>query len=261
MKIPVYVIDAFTQKVFGGNPAAVCPLDDWLSDDVMQKIGMENNLSETAFFVREGERYRLRWFTPTVEVDLCGHATLASSFVVFNYLDRSAQTIVFESRSGELRVGREGERITLDFPAWKPEACEAPPALLEGLGTEPREVLRSQIGYVAVLDSEDEVRNLKPDMNSFLKLPGALGVLVTAEGRKSDCVSRFFAPGAGIAEDPVTGAAHCTLTPYWAKRLGKREIHALQVSARGGELFCTDAGERVKISGHAARYSEGFIYL
>jgi PhzF family phenazine biosynthesis protein len=261
MKIPLYVIDAFTRKVFGGNPAAVCPLDEWLPADAMQKIAMENNLSETAFFVRESEGYRLRWFTPTVEVDLCGHATLASSFVIFNYLDTSADSVTFDSRSGPLRVSREGHRITLDFPAWRPEACDAPPALVEGLGAEAREVLRSQIGYVAVLGSEEEVRALRPDMQSFLKLPDALGVVVTARGRESDCVSRFFAPGAGIPEDPVTGAAHCTLTPYWAGKLSKRHIHALQVSARGGELFCEEAGDRVRISGHAARYSEGFLFI
>lgn len=260
MKIPFYVIDAFTRKVFGGNPAAVCPLDSWLPDEVMQKIGMENNLSETAFFAREGEGYRLRWFTPTVEVNLCGHATLATSFVIFNYLDPEAQSITFDSRGGPLSVTRDGERITLDFPAWRPEACEAPAALIEGLGVRPLEVMRSQIGYVAVLGSEDEVRGLKPDMQSFIKLEGQ-GVLVTARGRESDCASRYFAPGAGIPEDPATGSAYCTLTPYWSEKLRKREIHARQVSARGGEMFCTYNGDRVKISGHAARYSEGFIYL
>lgn len=260
MKIPLYVIDAFTRKVFGGNPAAVCPLDSWLADDVMQRIAMENNLSETAFFVREGAGYSLRWFTPTIEVDLCGHATLASSFVIFNYLDPAAESITFNSRSGPLKVTREGERLTLDFPALRPKPCDAPPALLEGLRATPREVLRSQAGYVAVLDSEEEVRGLKPDVQSFLKLD-ALGVIVTARGRESDCVSRFFAPAAGIPEDPVTGLAHCTLTPYWTEKLSKPQIHALQVSARGGELFCEQAGERVKISGHAARYSEGFLFL
>lgn len=260
MKIPLYVIDAFTRKVFGGNPAAVCPLEDWLPADAMQRIAMENNLSETAFFVREGEGYRLRWFTPTVEVDLCGHATLASSFVIFNYLDPSADAVTFDSRSGPLRVAREGERITLDFPSWRPEPCEPPPALTEGLRLTPREVLRSPIGYTAVLGSEEEVRSLRPDFQALLKLD-ALGVVATARGRESDCVSRFFAPGAGIPEDPATGAAHCTLTPYWAEKLSKREIHALPVSARVGELFCVDAGDRVKISGHAVRYSEGFLYL
>lgn len=259
-KIPLYVIDAFTSRVFGGNPAAVCPLDEWLPKDVMQQIAMENNLSETAFFVREGERYRLRWFTPTIEVDLCGHATLASSFVIFNYLDPTASSITFDSLSGELRVMREGERLTLDFPTLRAEPTDAPADLFAGLKAEPRETLLSPLGYLAVFDSEDDVRNLKPDFNTLARL-NVLGVIATARGRESDCVSRFFAPIAGINEDPVTGGAHCTLTPYWSEKLGKREIHALQVSARGGELFCTDAGDRVKISGHAVRYSEGFLYL
>lgn len=260
MKIPLYVIDAFTSRVFGGNPAAVCPLDEWLPADVMQKIGMENNLSETAFFVREGDRYRLRWFTPAIEIDLCGHATLASAFVIFNYLDTKADSITFDSLSGELRVAREGERITLDFPAFRAEPADAPAELLAGLKAEPRETLRSPLGYLAVFDSEDDVRNLKPDFAALARLD-ALGVIATARGRNSDCASRFFAPRVGIPEDPVTGGAHCTLTPYWSEKLGKREIHALQVSARGGELFCTEAGDRVKISGHAVRYSEGFLFL
>jgi PhzF family phenazine biosynthesis protein len=259
-RIPLYVVDAFTSRVFGGNPAAVCPLDKWLPDDVMQKIGMENNLSETAFFVREGERYRLRWFTPTIEVDLCGHATLASAFVIFNYLDTKADSITFDSLSGELRVAREGERITLDFPALRAEPADAPADLVAGLKTEPRETLLSSMGYLAVFDAEDDVRNLKPDFATLARL-NALGVIATARGRESDCVSRFFAPIVGINEDPVTGAAHCTLTPYWSEKLSKREIHALQVLTRGGELFCEDAGDRVKISGHAVRYSEGFLFL
>jgi len=261
MKIPLYVIDAFTRRVFGGNPAAVCPLDAWLPDDVMQKIGQENNLSETAFFVRESEgTYGLRWFTPTIEVDLCGHATLASAFAIFNFIDPSAAAVTFKSRSGPLRVARDGERLTLDLPARRPAPCDAPAGLLDGLGARPREVLRSSVDYLAVYDSEDEVRALRPDM-SLLAALDSLGVIVTAPGRESDCASRYFAPGAGIPEDPVTGAAHCTLTPYWAEKLSKPQIHALQVSARGGELFCEDAGDRVKVSGYAVRYSEGFLYL
>lgn len=261
MKIPLYVIDAFTRRVFGGNPAAVCPLDAWLPDDVMQKIGQENNLSETAFFVRESEgEYRLRWFTPTVEVDLCGHATLASAFAIFNFTDPSAASITFNSRSGPLHVARDGERLTLDLPARPPAPCDAPTALLDGLGARPHEVLRSTVDYLAVYDSEDEVRALRPDM-SLLGALDSLGVIATAPGSASDCASRYFAPGAGIPEDPATGAAHCTLTPFWAEKLSKREIHALQVSARGGELFCEDDGERVKLSGYAVRYSEGFLYI
>lgn len=261
MKIPLYVIDAFTRRVFGGNPAAVCPLDAWLPDDVMQKIGQENNLSETAFFVREsGGEYGLRWFTPTVEVDLCGHATLASAFAIFNFLDPAAASATFNTRSGPLRVARDGERLTLDLPARRAEACEAPATLLDALGARPREVLRSAVDYLAVYDTEEEVRALRPDMGALAAL-GTQGVIVTAPGRESDCASRYFAPAAGIPEDPVTGAAHCTVTPYWAAKLSKREIHARQVSARGGELFCEDAGDRVKVSGHAVRYSEGFLHI
>ena len=259
-KLPLYVVDAFTRQTFGGNPAAVCPLEEWLPDGVMQQIALENNLSETAFFVREGEGYRLRWFTPTVEVKLCGHATLASSFVVFNYLDTAADSITFDSRSGPLRVSREGERITLDFPALRPAPADAPAGLIEGLRAKPREVLRSPLDYLAVFDTEDEVRALAPDFVA-LGTVECVGVIATAPGRESDCASRFFAPRAGIPEDPVTGVAHCALTPYWAARLAKREIYARQVSRRGGELFCEDAGDRVKISGYAVRYSEGFLYL
>lgn len=261
MKIPLYVIDAFTRQVFGGNPAAVCPLAAWLPDDVMQKVGQENNLSETAFFVRESEgTYGLRWFTPTIEVDLCGHATLASAYAIFNFIDPSATSVTFNSRSGPLHVARDGERLTLDLPARRPAPCEAPAPLLDALRARPREVLRSSVDYLAVYDSEEEVRALAPDMGLLATLD-SLGVIATATGRESDCASRYFAPGAGIPEDPATGAAHCTLAPFWAERLSKPRIHALQVSARGGELFCEDAGDRVKVSGHAVRYSEGFLYL
>lgn len=261
MKIPLYVIDAFTRKVFGGNPAAVCPLDEWLPDDVLQRVGMENNLSETAFFVRApGGGYRLRWFTPTVEVELCGHATLASAHVIFNYLEPEAASVTFDSLSGPLTVTREGDRLTLDFPAFPPQPCEPPEGLAHALGEAPREVYSSPMGYMAVFETEEEVRALRPDAAALLTIP-ALGVYATAPGRESDCATRFFAPRAGIYEDPVTGAIHCTLTPYWSARLSKPEIHARQVSARGGELFCRQAGERVHISGHAVRYSEGFLYL
>lgn len=260
MKIPLYVIDAFTSNVFGGNPAAVCPLEDWPGDEQMQSIAQENNLSETAFFVPRGDGYQLRWFTPTLEVALCGHATLASAFVIFNYLDRSRGGVTFESRSGPLAVTRDGERLQLDFPARPPAPAPAPDPLIEGLGVRPREVLRSSVDYLAVLDSEAEVRDLRPRVESFNQLD-SLGVIVTARGEGCDFVSRYFAPRAGIAEDPATGAAHCTLTPYWAGRLSKRRLHALQVSRRGGELFCEPDGDRVRIAGHAVRYSEGFIYL
>jgi predicted PhzF superfamily epimerase YddE/YHI9 len=261
MKIPLYVIDAFTRQVFGGNPAAVCPLEDWLGDAEMQSIARENNLSETAFFVRHGDRYELRWFTPTVEVDLCGHATLASGYVVFNYLERERDAVSFETRrSGTLTVSREGEQLALDFPARRAAPCRAPAELIAGLGARPRDVLLAR-DYLAVYATEAEVRGLQPDFRLLAKLD-CLGIIVTAEGRgETDFVSRFFAPGAGIDEDPVTGSAHCTLIPYWAEKLGKQKLHALQVSERGGELFCEDRGERVRMAGHAVRYSEGFLYL
>lgn len=260
MRIPLYVVDAFTRKVFGGNPAAVCPLDEWLDDATMQKIAMENNLSETAFFVPEGDGYGLRWFTPSVEVPLCGHATLASAHVIFNYLDTSKESVTFETQSGTLVARRDGERIALDFPARRPEPVEAPEDLLAALDARPREVLRSAVDYLAVYETEEEVRRLRPDMARLMRVE-SLGVIVTAPGQESDCASRYFAPRAGIPEDPVTGAAHCTLAPYWAARLGRAQIHARQVSARGGEVFCEDRGARVTLSGHAARYSEGFLHL
>lgn len=260
MKIPLYVVDAFTRKVFAGNPAAVCPLESWPEDSVMQSVAMENNLSETAFFAPEGEGFRLRWFTPSIEIALCGHATLASAFIIFNRLDPSKESVAFETKSGRLVARRDGDRIALDFPARRASPADAPEDLLAGLGARPREVLRSSVDYLAVYETEDEVRALKPDMSRLMKVE-SLGVIVTAPGRESDCASRYFAPRAGVAEDPVTGAAHCTVTPYWAERLGKREIHARQVSARGGELFCEDLGERVRLAGHAALFSEGFIHL
>lgn len=260
MKIPLYVVDAFTRRVFGGNPAAVCPLDEWPDDATMQRIAMENNLSETAFFAREGDGFGLRWFTPTVEVDLCGHATLASAHVIFNHLDSSKESATFETRSGALVARRDGERIALDFPSRPARAADAPEDLLAALNLRPREVLRSSVDYLVVYESEDEVRALRPDMARLVRVE-AQGLIATAPGRDSDCASRYFAPRAGIPEDPVTGAAHCTLAPFWAARLGRAEIHARQVSARGGEVFCEDRGERVRLAGHAARYSEGFIYL
>ncbi len=260
MKIPLYVIDAFTQQVFGGNPAGVCPLEDWLSDEAMQLIARENNLSETAFFVRQGEGYALRWFAPTMEIDLCGHATLASAFVIFNYLERDRESVTFQTRSGALVVARDGERLVMDFPARRAEPSPVPPELMAGLvGARPVEVLLGR-DYMAVYESEDEVRSLQPDFALLAQLD-CLGIIVTAKGREADFVSRFFAPRAGVNEDPVTGSAHCTLIPYWSEKLGKQKLRAIQVSERGGELFCEHRGERVQIAGYAVRYSEGFIYL
>jgi PhzF family phenazine biosynthesis protein len=259
MKIPIYQIDAFTGSVFAGNPAAVCPLERWLDDSVMQAIAQENNLSETAFFVKEEEDYRIRWFTPVAEVDLCGHATLASGFVVFNYLDVTTDKITFQSRSGPLRVAREEGLLSMDFPSQPPRSCPPPRELLDGLGAEPLETLCSE-DYFTVFEREGDVRGLLPDMGTLKRLD-LRGVIVSAPGDEADFVSRFFAPALGIDEDPVTGSAHCALTPYWSRRLGKDDLRAYQVSRRGGELFCRDRGDRVIISGRAVRYMEGSITI
>ncbi|HEY2953981.1 MAG TPA: PhzF family phenazine biosynthesis protein [Candidatus Eisenbacteria bacterium] len=257
MRIPLYQVHAFAARVFAGNPAGVCPLPRWLDDATMQSIAAENALAETAFFVREDGGYDIRWFTPVQEIDLCGHATLASGFVVFHHLDPAARAATFRSKSGPLTVTRDGERLTLDFPARPPAACERPAALDRALGHAPREVLRAR-DYLAVYGSEDEVRSLDPRMDEIAALD-ALGVIATAPGKASDFVSRFFAPRAGVPEDPVTGSAHCTLVPYWSARLGRKKLHAFQVSRRGGELWCEDRGARVLIAGRAVPYLEGTI--
>jgi len=260
MKIPLYQIDAFTSKAFSGNPAAVCPLEQWLDDATMQAIAAENNLSETAFFVKKDDHYELRWFTPAVEVDLCGHATLASAFVIFNYLDQSIQSVSFKTKiSGMLKVYRGGDLLSMDFPVRLAKPCPMPEQLIQAFDNNPDKVLLAR-DYLLVYPSEDVIRSLQPDMSLLLNLD-ALGIIVTAPGDSSDFVSRFFAPSVGIPEDPVTGSAHSTLIPYWSEKIGKKKLHAFQVSTRGGELFCEDLGERVKIAGTAVRYSEGFLYL
>ena len=256
MQLPIFQVDAFTSRVFAGNPAAVCPLDAWLEDELMQSIATENNLSETAFLVPRDGGYRIRWFTPAVEVDLCGHATLAAAFVVKQFLDRDAGVIELESRSGPLGVRCEDERFVLDFPAWPGEPIEAPAKLIEALGASPVEVVDAPY-WMAVLESEAQVRALRPEFARLAQL--AKAVIVTAPGDEVDFVSRFFAPTYGIDEDPVTGSAHCTLVPYWSRKLGRRELAARQVSARGGELRCVDRGERVDIAGEAALYLRGTI--
>jgi len=261
MRIPYYQIDAFTSSVFSGNPAGVCLLDHWLDDATLLAIGAENNLSETAFLVRAGDHHQLRWFTPKAEVDLCGHATLASAFVVFTWVDPSRDSVRFESKSGPLTVGRDGDLLVMDFPARKAEPrAAAPQALLTGLGARPEQVLLSVRDCLAVFGDEKAVRDLRPDTAQLAKLD-QLGIIVTAPGRECDFVSRFFAPRLGVPEDPVTGSAHSTLIPFWAERLGKSRLHALQVSERGGELFCEDRGDRVHIAGRAAAYLEGTITL
>ncbi len=259
MKLPLYLIDAFTSRAFTGNPAAVCPLTEWLPEKTMQAIAAENNLSETAFFIKKGEDYELRWFTPTTEVDLCGHATLASAYLILNKIEPDKSAVHFHSKSGILNVTKEGKLLALDFPSRPAEPAQAPFELLNGLGIQPKEVLKAR-DYLVLLESEKAVKNLKPDFAELSRLEQA-SVIVTAPGEGVDFVSRFFAPGFGIPEDPVTGSAHCTLIPFWSKRLNKTKLIARQVSARGGELFCEDKGERVKIAGEAALYLEGEITI
>ncbi|HZV79109.1 MAG TPA: PhzF family phenazine biosynthesis protein [Candidatus Binatus sp.] len=260
MRIPLYQIDAFTSRVFGGNPAAVCPLDSWLPDATMQAIGLENNLSETAFIVRTGDDYQIRWFTPACEVDLCGHATLASGYAVFHILDPSRNTVTFSSKSGPLNVKRQDDTIIMDFPARPAKPIDPPSGLLEALNVKPSAVLKA-VDYMAVFDRESDVRSLRPDYNKLAALDGVRAFICTAPGDDADFVSRFFAPKQGIPEDPVTGSAHCTLIPYWSARLGRNPLRALQLSPRGGELFCEDLGDRVGIAGKAALYLEGAIHV
>lgn len=257
MKIPIYQIDAFTNVQFKGNPAAVCPLKEWISNDLMQKIATENNLSETAFFVKVENDYELRWFTPKGEIDLCGHATLAAAYVIFTYIDNNITNIKFNTMSDILEVSREGNLISMIFPSREGEKCEVPEALVKGLGKMPIEVYKSR-DYMAVFENEQDILNLELNMDELKKLD-VLGVIATAKGNEVDFVSRFFAPNAGVDEDPVTGSAHCTLVPYWKKKLHKNEFIALQLSERGGKLYCSDLGKNVKMSGEAAAYLEGFI--
>ena len=258
MKIKLFQIDAFTDKVFSGNPAAVCPLNSWLPEGLMQQIAMENNLAETAFYVRNQDRFDIRWFTPEVEVDLCGHATLAAAFVLFHMQHFPGPIIEFNSRSGLLRVTRSGDHLTLDFPADMPLTASDPGGLLEAMGIPPVEIYKGKTDYMLVYSKSEEIENLKPDL-AKLSAVAARGVIVTAPGQDVDFVSRFFAPQSGINEDPVTGSAHTTLTPYWAARLGKTELSAIQLSKRRGWLQCRLAGNRVEISGQARAYLTGEI--
>jgi PhzF family phenazine biosynthesis protein len=261
MTIPIYQADAFTNKVFGGNPAAVCPLQEWLGDDTMQQIARENNLAETAFFVKNAGAYKLRWFTPEYEIDLCGHATLATAHILFTELGFSGEEIKFETvKAGILTVKKDGDKYQMDFPSRPPIYIETPNGLLEALSEkQPVEVLRSR-DYFVVYESEDDIRDISPDMFALSKMD-TVGIIVTAKGKKADFVSRFFAPGAGIPEDPVTGSAHCNLIPYWAEKLKKNKLHAYQLSEREGELWCEYHGGRVWMSGKAVTYMKGEIYL
>lgn len=260
MKIPIYQVDAFAGRVFSGNPAAVCPLESWLPDEQMQAIAMENNLAETAFFVKNGSGYKLRWFTPAVEIDLCGHATLATASVILNDLTPGETSVSFETKSGILTVTRSGDLYSLDFPSRPPaRGVETCPELVPAMGGKPEAVLAAR-DYFVVYGSEDELRALKPDMAALMNID-RFAVIATAPSREFDFVSRFFAPAKGVPEDPVTGSAHCSLIPYWSERLGKKKLHAYQASPRGGELWCEDRGERVIMSGKAVRFFEGTIFL
>ncbi|MBL8702282.1 MAG: PhzF family phenazine biosynthesis protein [Alphaproteobacteria bacterium] len=260
MRLPIYQVDAFADRRFAGNPAAVVPLDAWLPDATLLAIAAENNLSETAFFVREGARHRLRWFTPATEVDLCGHATLATAHVMYTRLGAAPARIEFESRSGVLAVDRDGDRIVLDFPAQAVAPATVTSDMTAALGAAPVEALANAQFLVAVLDSAARVRELAPDLGRLRRL-AAYGVTVTAPGEDCDFVSRHFAPNRGIDEDPVTGSAHCRLMPYWAKRLGRTSLVARQLSRRGGTLWCELAVGRVRIAGHAVTYLEGAIEI
>lgn len=259
MRIRQYQVDAFTAKVFGGNPAAVCPLDAWLDDTLLQSIAAENNLSETAFFVRTTDGFHLRWFTPVAEVKLCGHATLATAHVIFTHLGYSEPVIPFETLSGRLTVERAGTSLMMDFPSTPATACVIPEALLAALGHQPIEVLVPD-DYLAVFNDEEIVRTMQPDMGKLASLD-MRGVIVTARSKEVDFVSRFFAPKYGIPEDPVTGSAHCMLTPYWSAKLGKSTLSARQVSKRGGEIRCELRGDRVKLTGHAVTFMEAEIFI
>ena len=259
MKLDIYQVDAFTRETFKGNPAAVVPLESWLPSETMLAIAAENNLAETAFFVKEGDGFGLKWFTPEVEMDLCGHATLASAYVLWNELGYEGDTLRFETKSGSLTVERQGELMVMDFPSRPAEETDVPDGFDVALGARPQTVLKSR-DYLAVYASEAEVIALRPDFRAITEL-GIVTVIVTAPGDQADFVSRFFAPSVGFDEDPVTGSAHCTLIPYWAERLNKNELYAHQVSKRGGEIFCELQGDRVKIAGNAVLYLKGEIYV
>ncbi len=262
MKIKIFQIDAFTDKLFGGNPAAVCPLDHWLEDKLLLQIAAENNLAETAFFLKlPDDRFHLRWFTPEIEMDLCGHATLASAYVIFEELGYQGKEIKFKTLSGELLVKKKEDQLEMDFPSRPPVKAELPEIIRQSLNLQPKEVWKAR-DYLLVYEQEEDIRKIAPNvalMNQINIDPG--GIIVTAKSEQDsiDFVSRLFTPQATVFEDPVTGSAHCTLIPFWAERLHKTEFHALQISARGGELFCKLEGDRVRISGRAVKYLEGVI--
>lgn len=254
-----YVVDAFTNKVFSGNPAAVCIMENWLDDDLMLKIAIENNLSETAFAVKTGDKYKLRWFTPGGEVDLCGHATLATAYVIMNFIEKESTIVTFETLSGDLVVKRNGDLLEMDFPAYELRPVEITDEIIKAIGAKP---VKAFIGrdLLCVFENEEIIRNLSPDMEKLKKLDGLL-LQVTAPGKEYDCVSRSFAPKLNIAEDPVCGSGHCHIAPYWVRVLKKDEIVAYQDSKRGGTLYCRVSGDRVFLSGNAALYSIAELYI
>jgi len=264
LKLRIFQIDAFTDKLFGGNPAAVCPLENWPSDEILQNIAIENNLAETSFFVQLSKNhFHLRWFTPEFEMDLCGHATLASAFVIINELGNNSNDILFDTQSGLLKVKKVADYLELDFPSRPPKKAELPKIISDGLNIQPKEVWKAR-DYLLVYDSEDDIERIKPNMAILNQInidPG--GIIFTAKGKSDDVdfVSRFFTPQATVFEDPVTGSAHCTLIPFWAERLNKKKLRALQISERGGELICQLNKDRVAIRGKAVKYLEGTIEL
>lgn len=261
MKLQLYQIDAFTNKIFHGNPACVVPLNAWLPDETLLKIAQENAVAETAFFIREGDKFHLRWFTPEIEMDLCGHATLATAHCLKTLLQYPREKVVFKTLSGELTVTFQNDLYALDFPSRMPSAATLPEIILKSLSARPKEVFKSR-DYVLVYDHESDVQNIQIDRQMFDQInlnPG--GVIVTAKGDSCDFVSRFFTPQVSILEDPVTGSAHCSLIPFWSSRLNKKNLHARQISLRGGELFCQDNNDRVMIAGQAKTYSAGHLWI
>jgi PhzF family phenazine biosynthesis protein len=261
MKIKIYQIDAFTDKVFGGNPAAVCILDKWLEDEIMQNIGAENNLAETAFVVKRGNDFEIRWFTPTVEVDLCGHATLAAAYVLYEYCDYKSDEIIFHSNaSGKLLVRKEDDSLILNFPSDTYNEVETPQTLIDAFGKKPIETFKGKTDYLLIYQSQKDIENIKPNIDLIASI-GGRGVIVSSQGEHTDFVSRFFAPQAGVDEDPVTGSAHTTLAPIWSKKLNKEILTAKQLSKREGNLICKYLGDRVEIKGKAVTYLIGEIYI
>jgi len=259
MKIPLYQIDAFASKLFEGNPAAVCPLDKWLPDEIMQSIAAENNLSETAFFVPRGNGFHIRWFTPASEVDLCGHATLAAAYILFNTFGYKKDKIEFDSKSGILTVTKDNEWLVMDFPAQPPVSCDIPEEIIKAFNIEPIECLKSE-DFIVVFEREIDIESAHPDFGQLIKLD-LRGVIITAKSSRYDFVARFFAPKYGIPEDPVTGSAYTQLAPYWVSKIGPKRFSVKQMSSRGGELTCELVGDRVLISGRAVKYLEGTIKI